>query len=101
MSTLSSSVRRQSARNWLSVVLATQTRLFSVLNLTILRGKALKVGAVSRVPVDSRHAAINARPSAIRRLCTTAFRVGNLAHVSDQPVSTNVPSYVAKIVALA
>lgn len=101
MSTLSSPVRMQLARSWLPVVLATRTRLFSVMNPTTLRVRALKVGAVSRVPVDSSHVVINARPSAIQRSCTMALHVENLAHVSDQPVSTSVPSFVVKIVVLA
>lgn len=100
MSTLSSPVRMQSARSWLSVVLATQTSLFSVMNLMTLRRRALKVGAVSRVPVDPSHVFINARLSAIRRSCMRALHVGNLAHVSDQPVSTNAPSFIVKIMTL-
>jgi hypothetical protein len=66
-----------------------------------LRERVLKADAACRVPVGSSHAAINAKPSAIWRSCTTALHVRNLAHVCGGAVSTNVPSFVEKTVALA
>ncbi|KAJ5346854.1 uncharacterized protein N7506_000107 [Penicillium brevicompactum] len=69
--------------------------------LATLNGRALKVGAVCRVPVDLSHVVINARPSAIRWSCTTALHVESPAPVSDRPVSMNAPRFVVKIVAIA
>jgi hypothetical protein len=101
MSTLSSPVRMQLVRSWLCAVLAIQIRLFYALSLTTLKGRVQRVGAVSRATDDLSHVAINARPSAIRRSCTTALRAESLAHVSDQPVTMNALSFVVKIVAFA
>ncbi|KAJ9481405.1 hypothetical protein VN97_g12076 [Penicillium thymicola] len=64
-------------------------------------GRVQRVGAVSRATDDLSHVAINARPSAIRRSCTTALRAESLAHVSDQPVTMNALSFVVNIVAFA